>query len=330
MTGAALGRLASDGAVTDGAGTGAGTGVGTGAGTVYHIDASYFIFRAYHSMPPDMMDGDGNATHALYGFARFLSDFLESVRPQRIAVAFDESLRGTASFRCGIYPAYKANRELPPADLKRQFALCREFCRLLGVAEFASAEYEADDIIGTLAARSRAAGHRNVVVSRDKDLSQLIRRGDVFWDYTGNARYHYHDIGARFGAAPESIADFLALTGDSVDNIPGVPGIGKKTAAELFVHFASLDELYANLERVATLKLRGAATLAARLLAHKEAAYLARRLTGIVCDMPLRATAEDLRRGAPDGAALHAFFDAHGFGSILRQQARRILSGQPR
>jgi DNA polymerase-1 len=300
------------------------------AGIVYHIDASYFIFRAYYSMPPDMVDRDGNATHALYGFARFLCDFLESVRPEHLAVAFDESLRGETSFRCGIYPAYKANRELPPADLKRQFAFCREFCRLLGVAEFASSEYEADDIIGTLTARARAAGLANVVVSRDKDLSQLIRHGDVYWDYTGNARYQYHDIGPRFGAAPESIADFLALTGDSVDNIPGVPGIGKKTAAELFAHFGSLDELYANLERIATLKLRGAATLASNLLAHKESAYLARRLTGIVCDMPLRATPEDLRRGRPDGNALHAFFDTHGFGNILRQQARRIVSGQPR
>jgi 5'-3' exonuclease len=328
VTGAALGRVTLDGVVIGG--TAPNPDALPRAGIVYHIDASYFIFRAYHSMPPDMVDGDGNATHALYGFARFLSDFLESVRPERIAVAFDESLRGQASFRCGIFPAYKANRELPPADLKRQFALCREFCRHLGVAEFASSEYEADDIIGTLVARARAAGLTNVVVSRDKDLSQLIRRGDVYWDYTGNARYHYQDIGVRFGAAPESIADFLALTGDAVDNIPGVPGVGKKTAAELFAHFGSLDELYANLERIATLKLRGAATLAAKLLAHKEAAYLARRLTGIVCDMPLQATPEDLRRGSPDGAALHAFFDAHGFGNILRQQARRILSGQPR
>jgi 5'-3' exonuclease len=293
---------------------------------VYHIDASYFIFRAHYSMPPDMVDRDGNATHALYGFARFLSDFLENVRPEHIAVAFDESLRGESSFRCGIFPAYKANRELPPADLKRQFALCREFCRHLGLAEFASSAYEADDIIGTLAVRVRAAGLRNVVVSRDKDLSQLIRAGDVYWDYTGNVRYHYHEIGARFGAAPESFADFLALTGDSVDNIPGVPGIGKKTAAELFTHFGSLDEIYANLERIAGLKLRGAASLAAKLLAHKEAAYLARRLTGIVCDMPLEARPEDLRRGKPDADALHAFFDAHGFGNILRQQARRIVS----
>jgi DNA polymerase-1 len=297
------------------------------SGVVYYIDANYFIFRAYHSMPPDMVDGDGNATHALYGFARFLSDLLEQVRPERIGVAFDLSARHETSFRNSIYPAYKANREAAPADLERQFALCREFCRHMGLAEFASAEYEADDIIGTLAARSRAAGLRNVLVTRDKDLSQLIRDGDVFWDYSGNARYSYHDIGARFGAIPELIADFLALTGDSVDNIPGVPGVGRKTAAELFAVFGSLDELYANLDRIPLMKLRGAAAVAARLLLHKEAAYLARRLTGIVCDLPLEATLDDLKPRPQDRAGLDCFFDTHGFGTILRQQARRIAAG---
>ncbi len=301
---------------------------GSHSGVVYHIDASYFVFRAYHSMPPDMMDADGNATHALYGFARFISDLLEQVRPERIGVAFDISLRSETSFRNGIYPAYKANREAPPLGLVRQFDLCREFCRHLGLAEFASSEYEADDIIGTLAARCRAAGLRNVVVTRDKDLSQLIRDGDVFWDYTGNARYQYHEIGPRFGASPELIADFLALTGDSVDNIPGVPGIGKKTAALLFAMFGSLDELYANLERVSTMKLRGAAAVAARLLAHKEAAYLARRLTGIVCDLPLAVTLDELKPRPPDMGRLEAFFDMHGFGTILRQQARRIAGAR--
>jgi DNA polymerase I len=298
----------------------------TGSGLVYYIDASYFIFRAYHSMPPDMVDADGNATHALYGFARFLSDLLEQVRPERIGVAFDLSLRNVISYRNGIYPAYKANRESPPADLERQFALCREFCRHMGVAEYASAEYEADDIIGTLAARSRAAGLCNVLVTRDKDLSQLIRDGDVFWDYSGNARYHYHDIGPRFGAAPELIADFLALTGDTVDNIPGVPGVGKKTATELFRIFGSLDELYENLHRIPLLKLRGASAVAAKLLEHKEAAYLARRLTGIVCDMPLDASLDDLKRRPHDSGKLSFFFDQHGFGNILRQQARRIAA----
>jgi 5'-3' exonuclease len=297
------------------------------SGVVYFIDASYFIFRAYHSMPPDMVDADGNATHALYGFARFLSDLLERVRPERIGVAFDSSLGSATSFRNGIYPAYKANRESPPADLERQFVLCREFCRHMGVAEFASAEYEADDIIGTLAARSRAAGLCNVLVTRDKDLSQLIRDGDVFWDYTGNVRYQYHDIEPRFGAAPELIADFLALTGDSVDNIPGVPGVGKKTAAELFAVFSSLDELYANLHRIPALKLRGASAVAAKLSAHKEAAYLARRLTGIVCDLPIAATLDDLRPKPQNGGRLDMFFNTHGFGNILRQQVRRIAGG---
>jgi DNA polymerase I len=296
------------------------------SGVVYFIDASFFVFRAYHSMPPDMVDADGNATHALYGFARFLSDIMENVRPERIGVAFDITLRGETSFRNGIYPAYKANRESPPADLERQFALCREFCRHMGVAEFASSHYEADDIIGTLAARSRAAGLRNVLVTRDKDLSQLIRDGDVFWDYSGNARYHYHDIGPRFGAVPELIADFLALTGDSVDNIPGVPGVGKKTAALLFNAFGSLDELYENLHRVPELKLRGGVAVAARLLAHKEAAYLARRLTGIVCDIPLDASLDDLKPRVQDSGKLNCFFDTHGFGNILRQQARRIAA----
>jgi 5'-3' exonuclease len=293
-------------------------------GVVYLVDASYFIFRAYHSMPSDMVDADGNATHALYGFARFLSDLLERVRPLRIGVAFDQSLRSETSFRNAIYPKYKANREAPPVDLDRQFTLCREFCRHMGLPEFASAEYEADDIIGTLAAHARRAALRNVLVTRDKDLSQLIREGDVFWDYSGNVRYAYHEICLRFGVIPELIADFLALTGDTVDNIPGVPGIGRKTAAELFAMFSSLDELYANLERVPSMKLRGAAAVAARLLAHKEAAYLARRLTGIVCDVPLELTPDPLKRRAPDIGALEVFFDAHGFGNILRRQARRI------
>lgn len=294
------------------------------AGVVYHVDASYFVFRAYYSLPPDMADADGNATNALYGFARFISDLLEKARPERICIAFDESLRSETSFRAGIYPLYKANRESPPVDLERQFALCRQFCRHMGLMELASADFEADDIIGTLASRARSAGLRNVFVTRDKDLSQLIRDGDIFWDYSCNAQYHYHDISPRFGVTPELIADFLALTGDSVDNIPGVPGIGKKTAARLFSAFASLDELYANLERIPLLKLRGAAQVAARLRAHKEGAYLARRLTGIVCDVPLECELDDLRPRGPDIASLEAFFDAHGLGSILRGQARRI------
>ena len=158
---------------------------------VYLVDASVYVFRAYYSLPPDMLDRDGNPAHALFGFARFLGDLIERARPQLLAVAFDESLE--TSFRNRIDPTYKANREPAPADLKLQFARCREFCRLLGVADFGSGEYEADDIIGTLAARLRAEGLPATLVTRDKDLAQLVREGDVYWNYTDDLRLrHQH------------------------------------------------------------------------------------------------------------------------------------------
>ncbi len=294
------------------------------SGIVYHVDASYFIFRAYHSMPRDLVDPGGRATQAVYGFARFLADLIEQERPERIGVAFDLEAGAEASFRTAIYPAYKAHREPPPPDLARQFELCREFCRCMGITEFASARYEADDLIGTMAARARAAGLRNVLLTKDKDLSQLIRDGDVFWDLPGRMRYHYHDIEARFGAAPERMADLLALAGDAVDNIPGVPGVGLKTASCLVAAFGSLDDLYANLDRVAFLKMRGAAGVAAKLAAHKAGAYLSRRLTGIICDAPLAERPDDLRPRGPDVPALRDFLDAQGFGGGLRRQAERI------
>jgi 5'-3' exonuclease len=289
---------------------------------IYLIDASVYVFRAYYSMPPDMTDRDGHPAHATFGFARFLGDLLERAKPHYIAVAFDESL--TTSFRNQIYPAYKANRDPPPEDLKLQFARCREFCAHAGIAAFSHAHYEADDIVGSLMKRCRHAGIPATLVTRDKDFAQLIREPDVYWDYTDNAHYRYHQIEDRFGVAPERFADFLALMGDSVDNIKGVPGVGPKTAAALMKEFASLEELYDNLDRVAEIQVRGAGKLAARLTEHREAAFLARRLTEIACDMPLEITHLELRRRAPDVTALTDFFDRHNFGPMLRRQAERL------
>jgi DNA polymerase I len=289
---------------------------------IYLIDASVYVFRAYYSMPPDMTDRDGQPAHATFGFARFLGDLIERAKPRYIAVAFDESL--TTSFRNEIYPAYKANREPPPADLKQQFASCKEFCRLAGIPAFGHAAYEADDIVGTLMTRCRRDGIPATLVTRDKDFAQLIRDGDVYWDYTDNAHYRYHEIENRFGVAPERFADFLALMGDSVDNIKGVPGVGPKTAAALMKEFASLEELYDNLDQVAKVQVRGASKLAAKLAEHREAAFLARRLTEIACDMPLEIAHAELTRRAPDMAGLADFFDRHNFGPLLRRQAERL------
>jgi DNA polymerase-1 len=289
---------------------------------VYLIDASVYVFRAWYSLPDHVCDDDGNPTNALYGFARLLCELLERRQPGYVGVAFDESLGG--GFRSRLYPAYKANREPAPPELKRQFGLCREFCRHLGVAEFASGEYEADDLIGSLAARVRREGLRVTIVSRDKDLSQLIGPGDVYWDYSGATEYRYEEIAARFGVAPERMADYLALTGDAVDNVPGVPGVGPKTAAALLGVFASLEELYADLEAVAQLPLRGAAAVRERLRLHRDAAYRARALTRICCEAPLDGGREVVRRRSPDLAALAVFCRQHGFGSSLPQQAQRI------
>ena len=291
---------------------------------LYLIDASVYIFRAYYSMPPDMLDRDGNPAHAVFGFARFLGDLIERARPRYLAVAFDESL--TTSFRNRIEPTYKANREPAPADLKLQFGRCREFCRHLGVADFGSGEYEADDIIGTLHARFRAEGIPATLVSRDKDLAQLIREGDIYWDYTANQRLAHHEIEAHFGVPPERYADYLALTGDAVDNIRGVPGVGPKTAAVLLKDFVSLEELYDNLDTVPSLPIRGAAKLPERLARHREDAFLARRLTGIVRDMPLEADRDRLRPRPPNLAALTDFFDHHNFGPTLRRQGERLAT----
>lgn len=286
------------------------------------VDASYFIFRAYFSVSADMTDENGRAVNALYGFARVLGDVLEKERPRHVAVAFDESLAG--SFRNDIYPAYKANREPTPPDLEHQFAACRELCRLLGVTEYASDTHEADDIIGAIAARMRALGHASVLVTRDKDLAQLVRDGDQFWDYAANRRFAYHQIEGQFGVRPERMADYLALAGDSVDNIPGVPGVGPKTAAALLRVFSSLDELYDNLEAAAQVSIRGAAKLPDRLRKHRDAAFLARRLTTIACDMPLEFSPRDIERRPPDVAALESFYGRAKFGPLLHKQALRL------
>jgi 5'-3' exonuclease len=288
----------------------------------YLIDASVYVFRAYFSMPDDMVDDHGNPVNALYGYCRFLGDFMEQVKPEYIAVLFDESL--SSSYRTDIYPAYKANREPAPPELKRQFAQCRRYTRALGLLECAHPKYEADDLIGTLVSEARLLGIPSTIVSRDKDLAQLVTRQDFFWDFAGRGKIRYDDIPEYFGVWPEQIADFLALAGDAVDNIPGVPGVGKKTATALLQHFGTLEDIYANIESIHEVKVRGARTLGVKLQTHREAAMLARQLTGISCDAPYERPEAGLRPVAPDLGAINALFDEAGIGMALRRQAERV------
>lgn len=288
----------------------------------YLIDGSVYVFRAWFSMPDDMVDHDGNPVNAFYGFCRFLGDFMERVKPEHVAVLFDESL--STSFRNEIYPAYKANRDPAPEELKKQFGLCREYVRAMGIMESSHPQYEADDLIGTLVTRGRANGIPSTVVTRDKDLAQLLSKADVFWDFAGKGQIRYDGVPDVFGVWPEQIADFLALAGDSVDNIPGVPGVGKKTAAALLQHFGSLEKIYENLDTVHEVTVRGAKTLGAKLDTHRAAAMLARQLTGIACDAPIDELDFGLRPQAPKLGAVNALFDRANFGTALRRQAERV------
>jgi 5'-3' exonuclease len=285
------------------------------------IDASLYIFRAYHSLPPDWRDPEGWPTHAAQGFASFLMQVLEQLRPQSVAVCFDEAL-GTG-FRSEIYPAYKANREPPDEALLRQFAHCRAIARGLGLVALAHQRYEADDLIGSLVTKVRASGLRSLVLSADKDLTQLLRDGDEQWDFGRDRRYDPDAVEARFGVRPEQMADLLALAGDPIDNIPGIHGVGQLTAAKLLRHFGSLDALFERVDEVAHLRIRGARALHVRLREQREQALLSRRLTAIECAAPVPDTHE-LRAGKPDLIALNQLFDQLGFGPFLRRRAAAI------
>ncbi len=288
--------------------------------TLHLVDASLYVFRAWHSMPDEFRDAQGWPTNAVHGFARFLLELLERERPAHIAIAFDEAL--DSCFRHRIYPAYKGNREPAPEELRRQFAHCKALCAALGLAVLAHTEYEADDLIGSAVHRARPAGFRSVIVSADKDLSQLLGEHDEQWDFARGLRWGAAGVKARHGVHAHQIADYLALTGDAVDNIPGVGGIGAKTAAILLAHFGDLDTLLARVDEVAFLRLRGAAQVAARLREQRELALLFRQLTTIECAAPLDYAVPATPRGEADPEMLEALATALRFGPMTRRRLR--------
>jgi DNA polymerase-1 len=283
----------------------------------YLIDGSLYVFRAWHSVDGSLRDRDGWPTNAVYGFTRFLLEFLRRERPAHVAVAFDEAL--ASSFRNRIYPAYKANREPAPDELKRQFEHCKRIVRALGIACLSDSEFEADDLIGSAHGVLRRGGCNVVIVSADKDLSQLLDDGDEQWDYGRNLRWCMRGCVDRHGVPPQHIADMLALVGDPVDNIPGVPGIGRKTAAILLHHFDGLANVLANVERIAAMRMRGAARVAEALASRIDQVLLMRRLTALVLDAPVHADAGDYRPARGDGEAMRTLLDELRFGPLTRR-----------
>lgn len=258
------------------------------------IDASIYIFRYYFSLPAAWISPlNGYSTEAVYGFTGFLLELMEKHAPGRLAACFDESLG--SGFRHQLSPDYKASRVLPDEALAFQLQACRRVAGLLGIATFASDRYEADDLLASLYRVCARARSPIAVLTRDKDLAQLLRRPqDFLWDYGAGVRHYGADIEKRLGIAPAQMVDYLALVGDPIDDIPGVPGVGAKTAAALLRHGKSLKALYARPGQIADIPVRGAAGLAAKLLAHRDQVALSQQLAALVGDLPLIDSAAKL------------------------------------
>jgi len=288
---------------------------------VYLVDASIYIFRAWFSMSDEFVNQRGEPTNAVYGFSGFLCSLLEQTGAEHVAIAFDESL--SKGHRNEIYPEYKANRDPAPEELKRQFSWARSVAEAMGLQCFVDSRYEADDLIGTLAEFWRARGHPICVVTADKDLAQLVGENDHWWDFARNQKLNAKQLTEKFGVMPEQMPDYLALTGDSVDNIPGVPGVGPKSASALLGHFGDLDNIYERLDEVQHLGIRGAKSLQKKLADHRDAAELARRLTVIETAVESALASPELGRTEVDTARLNRLFDELSFGGMLRQRCLR-------
>lgn len=289
----------------------------------YLIDSSIYIFRAWHSYDDDITDSDGNPANAVYGFSEFLFELIKKVGASSnnsyIACAFDASQ--TDSYRREIYPEYKANRPPAPEELKRQFAYCRQFCRAAGLADYSSNRFEADDIIGTLAHRMREQGFAVTIISADKDLAQLVLGEDDFWwDYARDNILNKKGVEKQFGVRPEQIADMLALSGDKVDNIPGIPGIGYTLASRILSKFQTVEDVLENIEEISKMKFRGSARVQNLVDEHQGILPMTKKLTTIVTDAQFNGPKKDILWQGIEEELMHEVFDVLDASDMRRKK----------
>lgn len=282
---------------------------------IYLIDASIYIFKYYFALPPNWVAKNGYSTEAVYGYTTFLLNFLTQEKPDFAAVCFDESLE--SCFRNDIYPGYKASRALPDAALAYQLEACRWVTEALGFICYGSERYEADDLLASLAYRFRHADAGVSILSRDKDLGQLLYKpADCLLDYGSGEPFFAEGIREKFGVNPEQIPDYLALVGDPIDDIPGVPGIGKKTAQILLAHFGSIESMLKNISVIDQMTLRGKQRITERLIEFSAQLGMSKLLATAAVDAPLQPqvhSASDLALGPLDLEKLERLFDELGF-----------------
>ncbi len=287
---------------------------------VYLVDGSGYIFRAYHALPP-LTRSDGTPVNAVLGFCNMLARLLHVLggdggdNPSHLAVVFDA---GRLTFRNELYPAYKAHRPEAPEDLRPQFPLIREATRAFGVHAVELVGFEADDVIATYATQVRQLGGRVTIVSSDKDLMQLVGDGVEMLDPVKNRRLGVVEVMEKFGVPPEKVVDVQALCGDSVDNVPGVPGIGIKTAAELILSYGDLDALLDRAGEIKQPKRRE------NLMANAELARISRDLVRLRHDAPVPEALDAFAVRLPDPAVLFPFLDLNEFRSLKTKAMGRL------
>jgi DNA polymerase-1 len=278
-----------------------------GGRTLYLIDGSGYIFRAFHALPP-LPRADGVQINAVLGFTNMLVKLLQDVGADRLAVIFDA---GRTNFRNDLYPEYKANRGETPPELIPQFPLVREATRAFNVPAIELDQYEADDLIASYAKAAAAQGDRVIIVSSDKDLMQLVSENVTMLDPIKNRPIGPAEVFEKFGVSPDKVVDVQALCGDSTDNVPGVRGIGVKTAAELITTYGSLDALLERAHEIKQPKRRES------LIAGADAARLSRELVKLKDDIALPVAIDDLAKHKYDSETVRAFLTSQGFRTLL-------------
>ena len=279
------------------------------------VDGSSYLYRAFYALPP-LSNSRGQPTGAIRGVAAMLKKLLSEYAPEYIAVVFDA--RGK-TFRDELFKEYKANRPPMPDDMSLQIEPLHALVKALGFPVLQITGVEADDVIGTLAKQAAEAGQTVLISTGDKDMGQLVNEHVTLVNTMTDTLLDREGVQQKFGVWPEQIIDYLALVGDSSDNIPGVSGIGPKTAAPLLAHFGTLEALYQRLDEIPQLAIRGAKTLPEKFRAQHEQAMLSRQLAVIRCDVPLPVKTHELTMRTPDIAALKELYTQLEFKTWLRQ-----------
>ena len=287
----------------------------TSSPLVHLFDGHVYIFRAYYSLPP-MKASDGTPCNAAYGFANTLIRYMAEEDPSHVGVCFDADM---TSFRNEIEPEYKAQRGETPEDLEPQFDLCHEISIALGFATYEVENYEADDLLATICSEVLSRRGRARIVTTDKDLCQLVREDGraVVYDLAKDTTYDADGVRAKFGVSPDQIPDYLGLVGDAIDNLPGVPGVGPKSASALLKIFPTIEAIPDDFDEWSEVEVRGARRLHERITEHRPRALKTKELATVVRAVPgIKPGLEDLSYRGADRERTEELFERLGWNRI--------------